>query len=167
MRNKSDRKRWRVSRTGKQGRSRQAGERGRSKQAGERGRSRHARKRQERGYDGGVPVTDTCAVDEVLADPPFLPATLEGVRRCPARSEYIELCFTTPEGAWNWCFPAPPRRPSRPGGAIALTVGPYSVLARLVRDDGRGPALDSAAALSMILAGADVVIARRLVTAGR
>ena len=109
---------------------------------------------------------ETCAVDEVLADP-LLPATLDGVRRCPARSEYIELCFTTPEGAWNWCFPEPSRRRRRRGGPIALTVGPYSVLARLVRDDGLGSALDSAAALPMILAGADVVIARSLVTAGR
>jgi hypothetical protein len=114
----------------------------------------------------GTFFTDTCGPNSGPNDP-FLPATLEGLRRCPARPEYVELHFTTPEGAWHWCFPEPPRRRKRPGGSIALTVGPYSVLARPVLDDGLGPALDTAATLPMILAGADVVVARRLVTAGR
>ena len=98
----------------------------------------------------------------------FLPATLEGVRRCPARPEYAELCFSTPEGAWNWCFPEPPQpRGPRPVRPIALTLGPYGVQARLVRESGFGPALDGSAALPIILAGATVVVARQLVTAGR
>jgi hypothetical protein len=110
--------------------------------------------------------TETCTPDEVLQDP-FLCARLECVRRCPARPEYMELCFTTPEGPWNWCFPEPLRRRKRSACPIALTVGPYSVLARPIRDGGLGPALDAAATLPMILAGADVVVARSLVTAGR
>jgi hypothetical protein len=113
---------------------------------------------------------DTCNADAVNQDP-FLAARLECARACPARPEYMELCFTTPEGPWNWCFPEPlqpsARSGKRPAGPIALTVGPYSVLARPVLDDGLGPALDNSVALPMILAGADVVVARRLVTAGR
>jgi len=97
---------------------------------------------------------------------PFLPATLEHVRRCPARPEYIELCFTTSEGPWKWCFPEPPRRRKRPAGPVALTIGPYSVQARLVRDGGLGPAVQISSALPMILAGADVYVARGLVCAG-
>lgn len=87
---------------------------------------------------------------------PFLPATLERVRCCPARSGYIELCFTTAEGSWNWCFPKPSRRRKRSGGPVVLTVGPYGARARLVRDGGLGPALPGSSALSMILAGTDV-----------
>ncbi len=97
---------------------------------------------------------------------PFVPATLEQVRRCPARLEYIELCFTTPEGPWKWCFPEPPRRRKQPAGPIALTVGPFGVQAHLIRDSGLAPALQSSSALPMILAGADVYVARRLVSAG-
>jgi hypothetical protein len=97
---------------------------------------------------------------------PFLPATLELVRRCPARSEYLELCFTTPAGSWTWCFPQPSRRRRQPAGPLALIIGPYGVQARRVRDDGLGPALQSSSALPMILAGADVYVARRLVSAG-
>ena len=84
-----------------------------------------------------------------------------------ARPEYIELCFTTGEGAWNWCFPPPARELKRPAEPVALVLGPYGVLARRIADDGLGLALDSSVALPMILAGADVVVARRLVTAGR
>jgi hypothetical protein len=109
---------------------------------------------------------DECA-GEPSADEEFLPATLDGVRRCPARPEYIELCFTTGEGAWNWCFPRPARRLKRPASPVALVLGPYGVLARRVAGDRFGPALDGSVALPMILAGADVVVARRLVTAGR
>ena len=97
---------------------------------------------------------------------PFLPATLERVCRCPARSGYIELCFTTSEGSWKWCFPEPPRRRKPPAGPLALTVGPYGVQAHLVREGGLGPALPSSSALPMIMTGADVSVARRLVSAG-
>ena len=98
---------------------------------------------------------------------PFLPARLEQVRRCPARSGYIELCFTTPEGSWKWCFPAPSHRRKQPAGPLALTMGAYGVQARRVRDSsGLGPALQNSSALPMILAGADVYVARPLVSAG-
>ncbi|HEX4090580.1 MAG TPA: hypothetical protein VHZ33_17845 [Trebonia sp.] len=112
--------------------------------------------------------TDTCAADRDSADP-FVPATLLGVRRCPARPDYLELCFSTAEGAWNWCFPKPARQRGRPGSAIAiaLTVGPYSVQARPVVDGGLGPALATSSALPMILAGSGVLVPRSLVAAGR
>jgi hypothetical protein len=98
----------------------------------------------------------------------FLPATLESVRGCPARTGYLELCFRTQEGTWNWCFPEPARPRKRPASPVALTLGPYGVLARRVLDGGGfGTALDGTAALPMILAGAEVVVARRLVVAGR
>jgi hypothetical protein len=108
-----------------------------------------------------------CA-DESSSGEAFLPATLEGVRRCPARAEYMELHFSTDEGPWSWCFPKPARRIKRRPSPVALTLGPYGVLARRVDADGEvGTALDASAALPMILAGADVVVLRRLVTAGR
>jgi hypothetical protein len=114
----------------------------------------------------GSHVPDPC-VGESSSGEDFLPATLEGIRRCPARPEYVELCFTTGEGAWNWCFPPPARQLQRPTQPVALVLGPYGVLARRVTGNGLGSALDSSVALPMILAGADVVVARRLVTAGR
>jgi hypothetical protein len=97
----------------------------------------------------------------------FVPATLAGLRPCPARPDYVELHFTTPEGTWNWCFPRPVRRKNRPPAPIALTLGPYSVVARRVGRDGLGAALPPAIALPMILAGAEVIVARALVVAGR
>jgi hypothetical protein len=108
----------------------------------------------------------TCA-DESAGEQTFLPATLEHVRRCPARAEYIELCFTTPEGSWNWCFPEPERVRKRSASPIALTLGPYGIVARKVIDTRLGTVVDTAAAVPMILAGAEVVVARRLVTATR
>lgn len=106
--------------------------------------------------------------DETSRDGEYLSATLESLRRCPARGEYIELCFTTGEGEWSWCFPEPARRLRGRPGPVGLTLGPYGVLARRVDADGEfGTALDASVALPMILAGADVVVARRLVTAGR
>lgn len=107
----------------------------------------------------------SCLADPRLGEP-FLPASLEVVRRCPARSEYIELCFTTPEGSWKWCFPEPPRRRKPPAGPLALTVGLYGAQAHVIGEDGLGPALPSSSALPMILAGADVYVARKLVSAG-
>jgi hypothetical protein len=97
----------------------------------------------------------------------FLPATLESAGRCPARADYVELWFATPQGRWTWCFPDPggdERRAPRP---LAVTVGRYGAQAHLLTDDGPGPALPSSEALPMILAGAEVRIARRLVTAHR
>ncbi len=107
----------------------------------------------------------TCFAD-ARAEEAFLPATLEAVRPCAARPEYVELCFSTPEGAWNWCFPRPPRRRRRPGGPIALRPGPYGVHAYRLGEDGPGDALEISAALPMIRAGADVYVARGLVVTG-
>ncbi|HEY2268811.1 MAG TPA: hypothetical protein VGI96_39780 [Streptosporangiaceae bacterium] len=101
--------------------------------------------------------------DEARAREGFLPARLELVRPCGARPEYIELCFTTAEGAFNWCFRRPPRRRRRPAGPIALRSGPYGVHAYRLDEDGLGPALEISAALPVITAGADVYVARDLV----
>jgi len=79
----------------------------------------------------------TCFAD-ARAEEAFLPATLEVVRPCPARPEYVELCFSTPEGAWNWCFPRPPQRRRPPTGPIALRSGPYGVHAYLLGEHGPG-----------------------------
>ena len=111
-------------------------------------------------------MTQAPCFADLRLEEPFLLATLEGVRPCPARSGYLELCFMTSEGSWQWCFPEPPQRRRRRPGSLALTVGPYGVQAHLVRDAGLGPALPSSSALPMILAGADVRVARRLVSAG-
>ena len=92
----------------------------------------------------------------------FAPATLASARPCPARPEYVELRFTTPEGPWTWCFPRPRRQRRRPAAAIALTMGACGVQARRIRADGLGPALPGSSALPMILAGADVYVARTL-----
>ncbi len=106
--------------------------------------------------------------DDTSRDSEFLSATLGSLRRCPARGEYVELCFTTAEGQWSWCFPEPARRLRRPPSPVALTLGPHGVLARRVDADGDfGDALNASVALPMILAGAEVVVARYLVTAGR
>jgi hypothetical protein len=108
-----------------------------------------------------------CA-DEAAPGEALLPATLDGVFRCPAHEDYLELRFSTPEGPWNWCFPKPARRRHRTSSKVALTLGPYGVIARRLNDDGQyGDALDAAVALPMILAGAEVVVLRRLVTSGR
>jgi hypothetical protein len=109
-----------------------------------------------------------CAGQPSFGDELFLAATLEGVRRCPANAEYVELHFTTSEGSWSWCFPRPLRRLKRHPSPIALTLGPYGIMARRITAGGElGTAVAAGAALAMILAGADVVVARRLVTAGR
>lgn len=110
----------------------------------------------------GAGAQVTCFAD-ARAEEAFLPARLELVRPCAARPEYVELCFTTPEGAFNWCFRRPPRRRKRPGGPIALRSGPYGVHAYLLDEDGLGPALEISAALPVITAGADVYVARGLV----
>ncbi|WP_347813228.1 aldehyde dehydrogenase [Actinomadura sp. GC306] len=103
------------------------------------------------------------------ADPPpdgaFVPATLERVHPCPARPDYIEVCFTTPEGPFNWCFPEPPECAAEPGGPLALVLGRYGVQAHELRDGAPGAALPSSAALPMILAGVEVRVARELVSA--
>jgi hypothetical protein len=105
-----------------------------------------------------------CFTGSRLDDGSFVLATLQCVRRCPARSNFIELCFATDEGSWTWCFRNPPEPSERgSGGTLALTVGPYGAQARGV-DDGRlGLALPTSEALPMILGGSQTYVARRLV----
>ena len=97
------------------------------------------------------------------SDEVFVPATLERVHPCPARSDYVEVCFTTPDGPFKWCFPEPPHSPAEPGGPLALTLGRFGVQAHELAGGVLGPALPGSAALPMILAGADVHVARRLI----
>jgi hypothetical protein len=97
----------------------------------------------------------------------FVAATLDVVRPCPARPEYIEVCFTTPHGEFHWCFPEPPRRRPQPDGPIALAIGPYGVQAHHMSNGDLGLALETADALPVILAGAEVFIARRLLSTRR
>lgn len=104
--------------------------------------------------------------DSGLEDKSFVPATLQSVRRCPVRSDYIELCFMTHEGLWTWCFRDPPDRSERTGGTLALKLGPYGTQAHYVHNNGLGHALPTSEALSMVLGGSRVYVARRLVERG-
>jgi hypothetical protein len=106
----------------------------------------------------------TCCTGSRLADESFVLATLESVRRCPAHSEFVELCFTTDKGSWTWCFREPSERSERAcAGTLALTVGPYGAQARCVDDGDLGLALPASEALPMILGGSPTYVARRLV----
>jgi hypothetical protein len=108
-----------------------------------------------------------CFTGSRMVDESFVPATLESVRRCPARSDFIELCFATDEGAWTWCFRDPPEGNGCGSvGALALAVGPYGPQARSVDDDGIGVALPTSEALPMILGDSPTFVARRLVERG-
>ena len=79
-----------------------------------------------------------CISDPRLEDESFLAATLNFVRRCPARSDYIELCFATDEGLWKWCFPEPPEQQVRTGGTLAVTIAAIiAIMARLFVPSGR------------------------------
>ena len=110
-----------------------------------------------------------CFSGSRLEDESLIPATFQSVRRCPARPDYIELCFETAEGLWSWCF----RDPHEPGegewgtrGALALTVGPYGAQARCVEDNEIGLALPTSEALPMILGGSRTYVTRKLVERG-
>lgn len=105
--------------------------------------------------------------DPATSEPPLLPATLKFVRRCPARADYLELCFATPEGPWRWCFSEPPEREAELTGPLALTMGRYGAQARRRTEDGLGPALPNEIAVPMIRGGAEVWVARKLVISGR
>ena len=101
-----------------------------------------------------------------LAAESLIPAHLESVRRCPARSDYVELCFETDEGPWTWCVAdlAATNECGSSDGVLAITVGPYGARARQVEDGGRlGFALPSSEAMPMILAGARTYLVRKLV----
>ncbi|OMC36730.1 hypothetical protein A5740_00190 [Mycobacterium sp. GA-1841] len=101
-------------------------------------------------------------------DATWVPAALQCVRRCPARSDYIELCFDTPEGSWTWCFrdPCVSGEPESSGGTLAVTPGPYGTRARCVNDGELGFALPIAEALPMILGGSQTFLARKLIERG-
>lgn len=100
----------------------------------------------------------------------FLSATLDSAHRCPARSDYIELRFTTSAGSWQWCFPEPPQSGAdaepRATESLALTFGRYGAQAHLIREGTLGLALPSPAALPLILADARIFVERRLVIPG-
>ena len=112
-------------------------------------------------------MTQAASLTDPRQGETLLPAALDEVHRCPARADYIEVCFTTPEGPVKWCFPEPPRQAAHAARPLALCVGRYGLQVREVGEDGLGLALDNDSALAMILAGAEVYVARRLVTASR
>lgn len=98
----------------------------------------------------------------------LIPATLQAECRCPARSDYVELCFDTADGPWTWCFPEP-QEPSEsvPGvDAVAITVGPFGAQARYVVGQTLGFAMLTAEAMALIEAGTPTFIARKLVERG-
>jgi hypothetical protein len=110
-----------------------------------------------------------CFSGSRLEDESLIAASFQSVRPCPARPDYIELCFETAEGLWTWCF----RDPHEPSGSecgsgrtLALTVGPYGAQARCVEDNEIGFALPTSEALPMILGGSRTYVARKLVERG-
>ena len=105
-----------------------------------------------------------CSAGSRLGDGSFVLATLQCARRCPARADFIELCFATDEGSWTWCFRDPVQRSEcGSGGTLALTVGPYGAQARYADEGGLGLALPASDALPMILGGSQTYVERRLV----
>src|SRR5687768_12690901 len=104
-----------------------------------------------------------CSTGTDMDEQAFLPATLRSVRRCPARADFVELCFDTAQGQWEWCFAEPPSRTEEPVGPLALALGRYGARAHVVTDGALGPVVSSATALPMILGGAEVSVERRLV----
>jgi hypothetical protein len=110
-----------------------------------------------------------CFSGSRLEDRSLISATLQAVRRCPARPDYIELRFQTDEGLWTWCFRDPRELcecECGSGGTLALTVGPYGAQARCVEDNGLGFALPTCQALPMILGGSRMYVARKMVERG-
>lgn len=106
----------------------------------------------------------SCFTGSRLDDEYFVAATQQCVRRCPARSDFLEVCFVTDAGSWTWCFRDPSERSERGSAdALAMTVGPYGAQARRVDDGCLGMALPTSEALPMILGGCRTYVARRLV----
>lgn len=95
----------------------------------------------------------------------FVRATVESAGPCPARADYIEICFSTTEGRWKWCFPEPDPAdcPAEPTTDLAFTLDNYGAQAHPIVGGRIQPAILSAAALPMVLAGTPVHISRRLV----
>jgi hypothetical protein len=119
------------------------------------------------GGERGVTTSQSCDGSR-LVDRSLIPATLEAVHRCPARSDYIELCFETDEGGWTWCLPDPIEQSQcdTSCSTLAVTVGPYGARARCV-DGGRlGFTLSAAEAVPLIVGGARTYVARKLVERG-
>ncbi|MCP3810898.1 hypothetical protein NLX62_00850 [Mycobacteriaceae bacterium Msp059] len=109
-----------------------------------------------------------CCRDFQLKDESLIPVTLQCVRRCPARSDYIELCFDTAQGPWTWCFrdPCVADECESGGGTLAVMPGPYGARARCVNDGELGFALPISEALPMILGGSQTFVARKLIERG-
>lgn len=108
------------------------------------------------------------AADSRLLADSFVPAETESVRRCPARSDFIELNFVTPYGRWKWCCAEPDEETlGESTSTLAITDGPYGVRARYVEDGSIGFTASPSEAAAMILAGARVYLARMLVERGR
>ena len=108
-----------------------------------------------------------CLTGAHPVDESFVAATLKAIRRCPARADFIEICFVTSEGSWTWCFREPSERTGcSPGRAIALTIGSYGAQARSVDDGDIGLALPTSEALPMILGHSPTYVDRRLVHRG-
>ncbi|MEZ0364822.1 hypothetical protein ACAG26_14120 [Mycobacterium sp. pUA109] len=102
------------------------------------------------------------------AEQSLLAATFLGVRRCPARADYIELCFETNEGVWTWCIPEPCEQRECGSGddTLAITTGPYGAQARYFQDGNLGFALPSPEAMALITGGSRAYVARKLVERG-
>lgn len=109
-----------------------------------------------------------CCSGSSTTEQGLLPAIFDHIRRCPARSDYIEMCFETGDGTWTWCIPQSSEQ-SECGcgdGALAITVGPYGAQARYLQDGGLGFSLPSAEAMALILGGSQTYVARKLVERG-
>ncbi|MDI9979793.1 hypothetical protein [Rhodococcus sp. IEGM 1307] len=111
------------------------------------------------------PFTSGTAIPEKGS---YVQATLEAVRRCPARADFIELCFTTEAGPWKWCFPEPEERHAQSGAdPLVLVLGRYGTQAHHIVDGGIGPALLSSEAMPMIIDGCQTLVARKMIEWGR
>lgn len=109
-------------------------------------------------------VAELCSAGEFL-----LPANVRSVRRCPARSDYVELCFETDEGRWTWCCPevAEGCEAGIAGDALAITPGPYGARVRHFENGRLGAVLPSCDALVWIVGGSPTYVARALVKRGQ
>ena len=110
-----------------------------------------------------------CHPDEpqaVSAKETYLPATLVAVRRCPARDDYLEMCFDADGKDWRWCFPEPMRRDSRRSRPLALIMTPVGVQARAFDRRVVGALVRSEVAIPAILAGAPTFLQESLAAVG-
>lgn len=99
----------------------------------------------------------------------LIPTTLKVVRRCPARSDYVELCFTSEAGAWTWCVPEPVEESVEHHSGdvdLAMITGPYGAQARCLVDGELGFALPSSQAMALIVGECRTYVTRKLVERG-